>query len=113
MHHETFIFQVVLRYYSTRIVYQAHKNLLFFTVDTSNMKTEGPHALEMAGVEGAERLFDKARTNSIRSNEKKKISSNYSSYYQALSEEEIETVRNIYARDLFVLDYPNSPYINV
>lgn len=76
------------------------------------MATESYYVLEKAGFEEPVRIFNKTRVNTIRTNEKKRISASYQSYYIGMSAADIQALRELYAFDIYVLQYPDTPFVD-
>lgn len=76
------------------------------------MQKEGAYVLSMAGVREPEDWLQSVRNDTIRQNEKQHKSANYQDYYKAMSSESIDGLRKIYAFDIYVLGYPNTPFVD-
>ncbi|XP_067952138.1 carbohydrate sulfotransferase 14-like [Watersipora subatra] len=83
-----------------------------FIVAVENMEPEANYILKMAGLTDPSTFFNNTRNETIRKNEKKNLSSSYQSYYKGMDTEDIETLQRIYAFDIYVLQYPQTPFVD-
>lgn len=76
------------------------------------MMPEGEYMLSALGMKNATEFLQSARDQSIRQMEADKVSKYYQSYYDSLKVEDIKQLQDLYAFDIYVLQYPHSPYVD-
>ena len=91
---------------------QNNSERFLIAVAVENMATEANHILYQAGIKHPEHIFNKTRENTIRKNEKQQISASYQDYYRDMDQKDIEDLKRFYSFDIYVLQYPHSPFVD-
>lgn len=76
------------------------------------MAKESYYILEEAGLKNPQELFNSTREDTIRTNEKRKISRSYQIYYMDMDTEDISGLQQLYSFDIYVLQYPDTPFVD-
>ena len=75
------------------------------------MMPEGAFMLSTMGVEDADKFLQGVRDSTIRKIEAKQVSKHYQEYYDSLDIRDIKQLQDIYAFEIYVLQYPHSPFV--
>lgn len=73
---------------------------------------EGAYVLSQVDIENPDGFLQKVRDSSIRPGEKKQVSKNYQEYYNTLDILDLKQLQDMFAIDIYVLQYPHSPFVD-
>lgn len=73
---------------------------------------EGAYVLSKIRIQNPENLLQKIRNGTIRPGERKQLSKNYQEYYETLDFRDLTQLQDLFARDIFILEYPHSPFVD-
>ena len=54
----------------------------------------------------------KTKKNAVRGNEKQHLSASYQDYYKGMNRKDLKALEKLYAFDIYVLQYPNTPFVD-
>jgi len=86
--------------------------LLVVALENMNPELEYMLAEEEIEEEEASKVITKTRTATIRRVEKKKASKEYQDYYKSLTRHELNKLREMWQDEIYILGYPDSPFID-
>ena len=79
-----------------------------------NLNVEVQFLLENVGVKQASQIMNQIREKTIRSIERRKLSSNYVDYYNQLKDKQlIKRVVALISIELEMFSYPDSPFVHM
>ena len=88
------------------------KKITCFAVAVENMSAESKYILEKAGLRETARVFNKTKKQTARGNEKRRLSASYQDYYRGMNRKDLKALEKLYAFDIYVLQYPNTPFVD-
>ena len=83
------------------------------TVTVENMNAEAAYILKNhAGIPDVENYLQSSRQKSIRVSEKFQYTKSYREMYATVSKENIDLLRDMFKRDIYVFGYPETPFVD-
>ena len=76
------------------------------------MSAESSYILEKAGLNEAAQVYNGAKESSVRLNETQRLSASYQDYYRGINPKDLKALEELYAFDIYVLQYPNTPFVD-